>query len=167
MQGLVLWVAQGFGLGRIPFAPGTFGSLAGLLWFLLLLRTGHVGLFIGGVIAGLAASVVLCSGGERILEEKDPSSIVFDEIAAFPICFVPAVLAPWHSVGSLPPPEVFVQTPMVYITIVIFVLFRVIDIAKVWPAAWLEGLPGGWGITADDVLAACYVAIITLFFVVS
>src|SRR5678816_2997612 len=48
MNAVVLWVAQGFGAGRIPFAPGTFGSLVGILWFYLLLRTGNFWIYAAG-----------------------------------------------------------------------------------------------------------------------
>src|ERR1035438_6226197 len=56
--GLVkLWIAQGFGVGRILVAPGTFGSVVGVLWFGLLLMTRSLWLFTGGTIAGIALSV--------------------------------------------------------------------------------------------------------------
>src|SRR5688572_25980109 len=57
-DGLVLWLASGFGIGRIPWAPGTFGSVIGLLWFAILLSTQYLTLFVLGIIAGLAASIV-------------------------------------------------------------------------------------------------------------
>ena len=87
--GLVkLWIAQGFGVGRIPRAPGTFGSLVGVLWFGLLLMPGSMGIFIGGTIAAIALSVWLCGAGEQLLGQKDPGSVVLDEIAALPVCFL-------------------------------------------------------------------------------
>ena len=81
-------MAQGFGLGRIPGTPGTLGSLAGLVWFTLLLLTGHPGLFLAGSVAGMLLSVWICDVGEKTLRQKDPGSVVFDEIAAMPVCFV-------------------------------------------------------------------------------
>ena len=90
-----LWVAQGFGIGRIPVAPGTFGSAVGLLWFGLLLMTGNLWLFIAGTIAAVALSVWLCG-------------------------------------------------------------------AKPWPVYQSQSLPGGWGVTIDDLLAAVYVNVAAL-----
>src|SRR5438445_8657894 len=46
----ILWFAQGFGVGRIPFAPGTFGSLVGLVWFAVLVLSGNLCLGLGGVV---------------------------------------------------------------------------------------------------------------------
>src|ERR1035438_4544648 len=74
--GLVkLWIAQGFGVGRIPGAPGTFGSVAGLLWFGLLLMTGNLWLFTAGTIAAIALSVWLCGAAEKRLGQTDPGSV--------------------------------------------------------------------------------------------
>jgi phosphatidylglycerophosphatase A len=165
MNGFALWIAQGFGLGRIPFAPGTFGSLAGVLWTLLLVRTGSVWLYLAGTLFGLALSVWLCSVAERILKQKDASSIVLDEIAAVPICFLAYVASEWARHGHLPIAEGLLQPPRLYLTLVLLALFRVFDIAKVWPASRLERWPGGWGITADDAMAAAYVALLSALFV--
>src|SRR5256714_11503974 len=126
MNGVILWVAQGFGAGRIPFAPGTFGSLLGLLWFYLLLRTGNFWLYLGGTLLGLALSVWLCGKAERILNQTDASSIVLDEITAMPLCFILAIGVSWFRRGELP-------TPHWDLTLIIFVLFRIMDIAKPWP----------------------------------
>ena len=93
---ILLWLAQGFGSGRAPFAPGTFGSIVGVLWFLLLVAAGNVWIFSLGILAGLAASVWLCGEGEKILRQKDPGSVVMDEIAAIPICFARLVRSPYH-----------------------------------------------------------------------
>ena len=60
-----LWIAQGFGIGRIPVAPGTFGSLVGVLWFGLLLMTGSFWLFAAGTLAGdCALRLALWRGGK-------------------------------------------------------------------------------------------------------
>ena len=97
-----LWIAQGFGIGRIPVAPGTFGSLVGVLWFALLLRTGSPWVLAAGTLATVALSVWLCGEAERILGQKDPGSVVLDEIAAMPVCFFGWVaIQAWKS-GALP-----------------------------------------------------------------
>src|SRR2546423_13450399 len=95
MRTLALWIAQGFGIGRIPFAPGTFGSALGLLWLALLLHTGNLWLYLAGIAFGLALSVWLCGIAEKILQQKDPSSVVLDEIAAIPVCFSGFAIVSW------------------------------------------------------------------------
>ena len=155
MNSVILWVAQGFGAGRIPFAPGTFGSLVGLLWFFVLLRTGNFWLYLLGTFLGLAISVWLCGKAERILSQTDPGSIVLDEITAMPLCFVATVGVPWFQRHELPVPN----WPLVA---AIFILFRIMDIAKPWPIRRTQKLPGGWGVTVDDALAALYVAALSL-----
>src|SRR3989442_6746958 len=104
---LKLWIAQGFGVGRIPFAPGAFGSLIGVVWFALLLGTGNVWVFTGGATAGIGLSVWLCGAGEKILGEKDASSIVLDEITALPMCYLAWVAILFRKTGSLPTFEDF------------------------------------------------------------
>ncbi|HZI32000.1 MAG TPA: phosphatidylglycerophosphatase A, partial [Candidatus Binatia bacterium] len=79
---VMVWIAQGFGVGRIPFAPGTFGSVVGLLWFALLLWPGNLWFLVGGIIVGVLVSVWFCGAAEKALNQKDPSSVVLDEIAA-------------------------------------------------------------------------------------
>ena len=106
----------------------------------------------------LAASVWLCGEGERILREKDPGSVVLDEIAALPICFLPLVAHHWWRTGRLPAMEDFLGGNNWLITLAVFALFRLFDIAKPWPVRQSQSLPGGWGITVDDVLAAVWVA---------
>lgn len=162
---LSLWLAQGFDIGRIPVAPGTFGSLVGLLWFALLLVPGSFWLFVIGTLVGLAASVKCCGEAERILGESDPGSVVLDEIAAIPICFLSWVVLELWRVKSMPPVETFFSGHGLWKTVVVYVLFRVFDIWKPWPVRQSQNLPGGWGVTADDVLAAVYVAVLSVFFI--
>lgn len=154
---LVLWIAQGFGAGCIPVAPGTCGSVLGLLWFFLLLQTGNLWLFLAGTVIGLAFSVWVCGRAERILNQTDPGSIVLDEITAMPLCFIVWVgsSSQWPATGDFLGPRTWLLTAGV------FALFRVMDIAKPWPIRRTQRLPGGWGVTVDDGLAAIYVAAIT------
>src|SRR5437763_33392 len=86
---IALFLAQGFGSGRIPFAPGTFGSLVGFFWFLLLLSSRNAAIFATGILFGVFASIILSEMGEEILGQKDPGSVVIDELIAIPICFLP------------------------------------------------------------------------------
>ena len=160
-----LLLAQGLGAGRIPFAPGTFGSLLGMLWFLVLVDLGVLWMYLAGCVLGMLASVWLSGKAEVILKQKDPSSVVVDETIALPICFLPWVVAEWWRQGSVPEPDHFFFQTNAWATLLIFVLFRVFDIAKPWPIKQSQRLRGGWGVTMDDVLAAVYVALMTLVLV--
>lgn len=157
-----LWIAQGFGVGRIPVAPGTFGSCVGLLWFGLLLLTRSIWWFSVGMITGLALSVWLCDVGEKALGKKDPSSVVLDEIAALPVCFFAWVAILLCQTGSMPGFGYFFSAHTWPLTLGVFVACRFFDIAKPWPVRQSQVLPGGWGITIDDALAAVYVNLVFL-----
>ncbi len=159
---LTLWIARGFGLGRLPKAPGTFGTLLGLVWLGVLLLPGRLWVFLAGLPAGLALSVWLCGRAEAILAAKDPPSVVLDEIMALPICFVPVLLSQWVATGRWPRPVDFLSLKGVCFVAVLFGLFRLFDIWKPWPIRQSQRLPGGWGVTVDDVLAALYVALLTV-----
>jgi phosphatidylglycerophosphatase A len=159
---LPLWIAQGFGVGRIPVAPGTFGSVVGVLWFALLLAAGNLWLFLIGMIAGIGLSVSLCGLAEQILGQKDPGCVVLDEIAAMPVCFLAWVGILYFRNGSLPAPEYFFSSSTWLGTVAVFIAFRLFDVAKPWPVYQSQALPGGWGVTVDDVLAAVYVNLLAL-----
>lgn len=162
MGGIVLWLALGCGVGRIPIAPGTFGSLLGILWFAILLAAQNFWIFVAGIIAGVLVSVPICGQAEEKLQLRDPSSIVLDEICAMPLCFVPWVASEWFRKGTWPPLETFFGANSWHIAAMIFVLFRIFDIAKPWPVRQSQRLPGGWGVVMDDVLAALYVCALSL-----
>ena len=98
-----------------------------------------------GAASGIGRAVV-----QRFARD-DTGSIVLDEITAMPLCFIV-----WQGVPS------FVLDPWQRedwrVIAVLFVLFRIMDIAKPWPIRHSQKLPGGWGVTVDDALAAIYVA---------
>ena len=159
----IVWLAQGFGVGRIPFAPGTFGSLVGLVWFGVLLIPRSFEFYVGGMLAGFTLSVWICGEAEKILKQKDPGSIVLDEIVAIPLCFfwvigisgwMPSVENLWQLDGPIGLPW----------TLAVFAAFRLFDIWKPWPVRQSQHLPGGWGVTVDDLLAAVYVNLFVVIF---
>jgi phosphatidylglycerophosphatase A len=164
VNALILWLAQGFGIGRIAKAPGTFGSVVGLAWFALLLMTGDLRYYCIGCVIGLALSVWLCGAGEKILKAKDPGSVVFDEIAAIPICFLGWVVL--HLYGykesSFPFPAFFFSKQHLGATLCVFAAFRLFDVWKPWPVRQSQSFPGGWGVTIDDALAAVYVNVVVV-----
>jgi phosphatidylglycerophosphatase A len=160
MNRVALWIAQGFGIGRIPVVPGTFGTVLGFLWLGLLLHTGNIWLFLLGIIAGFAASVWLCDIAENVLQRKDPGSVVLDEITAFPLCYLSWIISFWSFHHQLPHLDAFFTGRTWYATVIVFVLFRVFDIVKPWPIRATQSLTGGWGVTVDDFIAALYVLVL-------
>lgn len=131
------FLATGFGLGRLPLAPGTWGTLGGILlgWLLQPPLPSAVYLIL---VLGLGVLVVpVVTAVEKRMERKDPPCIVIDELLAFPLAMF---LVPFHPLTVL----------------AAFVLFRIADIAKPWPCRRLQDLPGGWGVMADDYVAAAY-----------
>ena len=162
---LRLFIAQGFGIGRIPFAPGTFGSFLGLAWFALLVATGNFWAYLAGCIEGIAFSIWLCDDAEKILGETDPGSVVLDEIIAIPFCFLPWIASVWMNGEAFPTVGFFFTGTALWITLALVGLFRIFDIWKPWPIRQIQRLPGGWGVTVDDLLAAVYVAGISWLFI--
>ncbi len=143
-------------------APGTFGSLVGLLWFGVLLAAGNLWLFAAGTLAAIALSVWLCGEAEKALGKRDPGSVVLDEIAAMPLCFMGWVVIEVWKTGALPAFAWFFSAQAWPTTLGVFVAFRFFDVAKPWPVFQSQSLPGGWGVTIDDVLAAVYVNVVVL-----
>jgi phosphatidylglycerophosphatase A len=133
---LLAFLATGFGAGFVPKAPGTVGSLLGLPLVWCIQQLPHWGQYAAPAIC-FAIGVPICGIAARRMGLKDPGAIVFDEISAFSI--------------------VFLLVPINLVTAAIgFILFRLFDIWKPWPANRLEKLPGGLGIMADDFAAAVY-----------
>ncbi len=132
-----IFIAAGFGAGYAPKAPGTFGSLLGLVLGLLLLRAGHAALF--------AAAIVTAAGGlwaiRRAPHEDDPGWIVIDEIAG-QFCALLA-LSRVTLAGA----------------VIAFALFRLFDIAKPGPVGWADAQHNAFGIMADDIVAGALAAI--------
>jgi phosphatidylglycerophosphatase A len=162
MKNPLLWVAQGFMTGRSPVAPGTVGSLLGIPWVALLLWPGTPWTYALGALAGIALSVWLCGVAEQLLGETDPPSVVLDEIVAFPLCFTGWLILSHWGRGLPVGPTSLVSEGNWKWTIGIYIAFRVFDIAKPWPVRQSQNLPGGWGVTVDDLLAAVYVNLVVL-----
>lgn len=161
-QSGVLLLAQGFGTGWSPTAPGTVGSLVGLGWFLILVASGNLWLYLVGTGVGVGISIWACGAAEQILEEKDPSSIVLDEIVALPLAFLSWLAFRWFSNGVLPPVSWFCHGRALVLALLAFAAFRALDIWKPWPVHQSQQLAGGLGVTVDDVLAALYVNLLWL-----
>ncbi|MGD9110435.1 MAG: phosphatidylglycerophosphatase A [Phycisphaerales bacterium] len=142
-----------FGLGLLPLAPGTWGSLPPVAVFALLayLQVPTVAIVVAMaalVLAGSVVCVMFAPGVATAVGKDDPGEVVADEFAGQALVFIPAVL-----LSQLQP---------LLMAGLGFVLFRLFDIAKPWPIRKLEKLPNGWGILADDLLAGVYAAILLL-----
>jgi phosphatidylglycerophosphatase A len=136
MTSLAVLVATAGGVGRVRIAPGTAGSAVGLAIYL---GTRHLPELwqVGSCVAICAIGVWASGVAARHFASKDPGAVVIDEVAGQLLTYL---LIPLSAAGA----------------IVGFVIFRIFDIIKPWPANRLESLPGGWGVMADDLMAAVY-----------
>ena len=131
-----------WGVGYLPVMPGTFGSLVGVGIFLLL---GSLVPQLVAIVAITWAGIWAASRTERILRLKDPGKVVVDEVAGQMIALLPlSLLAVGTGKSGI---------------IVSFILFRLFDIFKPYPARRFERLRGGLGIMADDLVAGFYGAV--------
>ena len=134
-------IATWFGSGFSRYAPGTVGSLTALpfAWFIST-TWGTMSLILATILifcVGCIVSKVVLQG----LQEKDPQIIVIDEVAG-----------QWLTLSAAP------IDPFYYI--LGFLLFRVTDIRKIWPASWIDNkVPGALGVMLDDAVAGAYAAI--------
>jgi undecaprenyl-diphosphatase len=151
-------LASCFGLGRLPLAPGTWGSLPtaiifGLMWHF---HASGISISIAMAALALAGSIVCVRFAPVVIRatgKGDPGEVVADELAgqAVTFLFIPFLTLETFSTG-----QIWVTT------VAGFLLFRLFDIAKPWPIRRLEKLPEGWGVLADDLLAGVYAGIVLL-----
>lgn len=134
-QGAILVATGGFS-GYAGIVPGTVGSLVGLLLYLPLMA-GPILLRVVAAIALFFLGVFASSRAEAVWRIKDPHPVVIDEIVGMWIALL------------------FVPHDVVYY-VAAFVLFRLFDVIKPFPARQAELLKGGWGIMLDDVFAGIY-----------
>lgn len=148
---LATFVATGLGMGLLPKAPGTLGSLLAVLLgeglFQVVGLVGVVGLAAVSTVAGVPVSGRVAALRGR----KDPGEIVVDEIAGQAIA-----LAGLHAMLPAGAPD-----PLRWgLVALAFLLFRVFDILKPGPVDRVQSLPGGWGVMADDLLAGALAGIL-------
>jgi phosphatidylglycerophosphatase A len=190
-----LFVATAAGLGYLPKAPGTFGSLAGLIlalvpwWAMFGLMTavvsamrgnGSLFFFVSGrhwdaflwmqIVLTLLLAVIGVWSADRAAQfwqQTDPQRVVIDEVSGQHLALLIGCGIPiwWRSVAEFP----WNGLPLGLVTsrsvlnwkylLLGFILFRVFDIWKPFPARQAESLPGGWGIMTDDWVAGIYAAL--------
>ena len=135
------FIVTGFFTGYIPFMPGTFGTLVGVVIYILFSQFNlFYYIFIGFL---LTISIPLTDYAEKhIFKEKDPQRIVLDEVVGYLIAMVS-----FRFDGSL---------DSIRYMVIGFILFRVFDIWKPYPIKASQKLNGGLAVVIDDVLAAVY-----------
>ena len=131
---VVMFLATGFYIGNIPFAPGTVGSLIGLLPCFAL-----AGISMAAAMLCILLFIFLAAGiadaAEKILKQNDPGCIVIDEIAGMMVTLFGLPFNPITVVSG-------------------FIIFRILDILKPFPIRNLDKrIPRGLGVVADDVAA--------------
>jgi phosphatidylglycerophosphatase A len=140
MKRVAMLVATAGGAGYSPIAPGTVGSLVGVVIYFL--TRGWPLVWQAALLGAIsAAGIWAASVAARQLDREDPSQVVIDEVAGQLVTLF-ACGASWLGV------------------LLGFLVFRVLDIIKPWPADRLERLHGGLGIVADDLMAGVYGAVI-------
>ena len=141
---LQLFIANGFGSGLAPVAPGTFGTVGAVVAFLPLspLALRHPVLYAVTLVGFLMVAVWASEGAEAHYRRHDVGNIVVDEFMGF---FVTMFLVPvtWQTL------------------LLAFLVFRVLDIVKIPPAKQIDRQwPGGWGVVLDDVVSGVYANVV-------
>jgi phosphatidylglycerophosphatase A len=124
-------------VGFFPIAPGTAGSAAGVVLYLVLRWLGVPYVEVPLVVALFALGVWLGAAAEKALGSIDPGPVVIDEVMGM---LLTLALIPVNWIGIA----------------LGFVIFRALDVVKPYPARRLEQLPGGLGMMADDAMVAVY-----------
>jgi phosphatidylglycerophosphatase A len=140
MRALVIFLASAGYVGYIPVASGTFGSLVAVPLFFGIdaLRVTSLPLYVLTYVAAVAAACWIAGQAEEYLQEHDSHKIVIDEVVGYLAATL--FLAPtWpHALAA-------------------FVIFRVLDVFKPFPAGYIdEHFPGGYGVVLDDVVSGLY-----------
>ena len=147
-----------FGLGLLPLCPGTWGSLPPAVIFALMclfgVSSGLISITMAALaLAGSVICVVFAPAAIAATGKSDPGEVVADEFAGQAVTFL---AIPFFITADISTRQILI------ITALGFLLFRIFDIVKPWPIRKLEKLPRGWGILADDILAAVFAAILLL-----
>ncbi len=140
MNHIIKVLATGLGLGYAPKAPGTAGSVLGMVLVFFLQGFSIHGYLLFTLGFSLIA-IAVSSQAEVIFKEHDSQKIVIDEIAGIVVTFI------W--------------IPLTWPTALAgFILFRFFDIVKIPPVKQSQRLPRGWGVVVDDLLAGVYANIV-------
>ena len=139
---LVKFIATGFGVGYLPVAPGTAGSVIGVGFWWALTRLHNAWLASLLFVVALVFAIWCAGAAAEAMHHPDPQSVVIDEVVAMPLAMVGLGGQWWH-------------------VVVAFALFRLFDIWKPPPVRDAQSFSGGIGIVLDDLLAAIYACMAT------
>ena len=140
---LIKLISTFFYIGYLPFIPGTFGSLAGVLVYCFL--KNNTLSYILATFALVIIGIIFAGKAEAVFNKKDPRCVVIDEVAGILISFM---FLPFD----------------VRLLVVGFFVFRLLDTLKPYPACVFERRHGGVGIMGDDIVAGIYTNIILQVF---
>jgi phosphatidylglycerophosphatase A len=142
MKHLAVFIATSGYVGYVPLAPGTAGSAAGVVLYGVLRVYAPAWSELVAILVLLAVGTWAATVAEGHFARKDPGPVVVDEVMGM---LVTLAWLPLNATGA----------------VVGFLLFRVFDVTKPWPAGRLESLPRGVGVMADDVVAGIYANLAT------
>jgi phosphatidylglycerophosphatase A len=135
---IIMALSTFFYVGYLP-APGTSGSMAGI--FLFYIIRGNTRLHLELTLFCLFLGIALSTEAEKITGKKDARFIVIDEVTGM---LLSLLFLPYD----------------IRLVVLAFLIFRILDILKPYPADNLQSLPGGLGVMADDIIAGIYTNII-------
>lgn len=136
---LVIVLSTFFYVGYLPFIPGTFGSAAGILLFYLI--KCNIAFYTLFTLIMVILGFSVAGRAEKIFNKKDARCIVIDEVSGMLLSFI---FLPYD----------------IKLVIMGFILFRILDSLKPYPASQVEKLKGGIGIMSDDIIAGLYTNLI-------
>lgn len=137
MRHLVTFLATACYIGKVPFAPGTAGTVMGVLLYLLIRPLPSL-VYAVTVVAFIFMAAWVSTKAQDVMGEQDPQEVVIDEVAGFLVAMAFHRTDIWMLAAG-------------------FVIFRVFDIVKPFPIRWIERhFLSGWGIVLDDVGAGVY-----------
>ena len=137
LRRLGVFIATCAHIGYAPFAPGTFGSAVGLVVYYLVRRQASTTIELATIGVVLVIGLWSATEAEHHFGGIDPGPVVIDEVVGM---LMTLALHPVNVLGAITG----------------FVIFRVLDVVKPWPARRLEHLPGGFGVVLDDAMAGVY-----------
>ena len=146
MKNFTKYFATLFGIGFIPLAPGTFGSLFSILIWYVFIDLFSIFYFIALFLFVLSVSFNLTDIYLDNYNKKDPSEVIVDEFLGQSI------------------PLLFIVNFNIYEVLIAFVTFRFFDIYKIYPINKMEDLKGSYGVILDDIVAGIYSLIILMLY---